>query len=551
MKSVTLAVATFLFLIALGSRSSLLSQHPHPRISYKIRVNASDLSGFDVEMRVHDAGATVRIAMASHPEYDDRYWRYVENLTAESYGARLQVISEESALWRVVAPGGNLTVKYRIHLPPQTTPTRAAWKPFLSPTGGLIGDLHSLIYVVGATSAPARVMLDLPNGWASASGLDQTRDPNTFAASSVELLLDSPIMIGQFRHWDFKMNGVPHTIVYWPQPNAASFDTVAFVAGIQRIAAEALKIFGKPPYRSYTFFYEDGAFGALEHLNSVNIGATSQNLAQGLTDVFGTTAHEYFHTWNLMRVRPVERVGLRYRPADPTGELWWSEGVTIYFSDLLLRRAQLPVYDSTRVAHLERYIEAYLLTPGYSRNSAERVSRASDDPLGLGDDFASTHLQGNLLGTMLDLMVRDATQGRRSLDDVMRTLSGRFTPQRGITGRDIEQAIHEVCICDAHTFFEAHVRGARPIDFNYYLRTIGMRTQVSWSPALTSDGKLQPDVRLSAFNTADNPKLKIHLSNPASGWGRAGLHTGDQLVRSTVNPSRPRRISDHAWGNFI
>src|SRR6266436_1292698 len=437
MKSVTLPVVTVLFLIVLGSQSLLVSQDRRPRISYKIHVDAADLSDLDVEMRIRGAGDVVRIAMASHPEYDDRYWRYVENLTAESHGAPLSFTKEESALWRVVARGGTLTVKYRIHLPPQTTPTRAAWKPFLSPTGGLIGDLHSLMYVVGAESVPARVSLDLPSGWASASGLEPTNNPKTFSAASVELLLDSPIIIGQFQHWEFKVKGVPHTIVYWRQPNAASFDTVSFVAGIQRLVTEAFKFFGQAPYHSYTFLYEDGASGALEHLNSVNI----------------------------------------------------------YFGDLLLRRAQLPTFDPTRVAHLETYIAAYLLTPGYSRNSAERVSRASDDPLGLGDDFASTHLQGNLIGTMLDLMVRAATHGQRSLDDVMRTLGTRFNPQRGITGRDIEQAIHGVCACDSHSFFEAHVRGAQPLDFDHYLRTIGMRTQVSWSPALGTDGKPQPDIR--------------------------------------------------------
>ena len=536
MKTVARALATVLFLLVLGPQSSLLSQDLHPRISYRIRVDVNDLSGFDVEMRVQRAGDTVRIAMASHPEYDDRYWRYVENLRAESRGAPLQITNEESALWRVVAPGGDLTVKYRIHLPAQTTPTRAAWKPFLSVTNGLVGDLHSLMYVVGATMVPTRVTLDLPSGWAIASGLDPTKDPKTFAATSVELLLDSPIAIGRFRSWDFTVKGMPHKIVYLAEPNAPSFETASFLAGIQRLVTEAIKVCGLPPYRRYTFLYQDGAYGALEHLNSVNLGATSQNLAHDLKDVFGTTAHEYFHTWNLMHVRPVERVGLRYRPAPPTGELWWSEGVTTYFSDLLLRRAQLPNYDPTRLEHLERYIAAYLLTPGYSRNSAERVSRASDDPLGLGDDFASTHLQGNLFGTMLDLMVRNETHGQRSLDDVMRMLSGRFTPQRGVTGRDIERAVHEVCACDAHTFFEAHVRGARPLDFDQYLRIIGMRSQVSWSPAVDGDGKPQPDVRLSAFNTEDNPLLRLHLSTPDSVWGRAGLHTGDQLVSLNGQP---------------
>ncbi len=524
------AVAAVLFLIAFSSQSSFSHPELRPQIAYVIRVDASDLSGLTVEMRVRGAGDTVRIAMASHPEYDDRYWRYVENLTAESRGTSLRVTSEENALWSVVAPGGDLTVKYRIHLPPQTTPTRAAWKPFLSPTGGLIGDLHSLMYVVGATSAPALVTLDLPSGWAIASGLEPTKDPKTFAASSVELLLDSPIIVGHFRHWDFAVKGIQHQVVYLPKPDAAVFDDVAFVAGVQKIAAEAIKIFAKPPYRSYTFLYQDGAYGALEHLNSVTIGARSQNLKDGFVDVFDTTAHEYFHTWNLMHVRPVERVGVRYRPADPTGELWWSEGVTIYFSDLLLRRASLPVYDPTRVAHLETYIAAYLLTPGYSRISAERVSRAADDPLALGDDSASTHLQGNLLGTMLDLMIREATHGQHALDDVMRTLSGRFTPQRGVTGRDIESAVHEVCACDAHTFFESYVRGAQTVDFDHYLRAIGMHTRVSWSPALGSDGKPEPDLRIYAFNVGEDPTLIIKVTNSASAWGRVGLHTGDRLV---------------------
>jgi predicted metalloprotease with PDZ domain len=527
--------AAFLFIIALAPPSSVLSQGLHSRISYQTRVDAADLSGFNVEMRVRGAGRVVRIAMASHPEYDDHYWRYVENLSAESRGTTLKVTREEDALWRVDIPandrpGGELIVKYRIHLPPQTTPIRSAWKPFLSPTGGLIGDLHSFVYVVGAASTPTRVTLDLPADWGIASGLDATHDPHTFAASSVELLLDSPIMVGQFRHWDFEVKGVRHQIAYWQQPNATPFDTAPFIAGVQQIVTEAFKVFGKAPYRGYTFLFQDGANGALEHLNSVTIGARSQTLEQGLTGVFDTTAHEYFHTWNLMHVRPVERVGLRYRPAAPTGELWWSEGVTIYFSDLLLRRAKLPTFDPTRLAHLESYLAVYFLTPGYSRNSAERVSRAADDPLGLGDDSVSTHLQGNLLGTMLDLMIRDVTRGQRSLSDAMRKLSDRFTPQRGITGRDIERAVHEVCGCDAHAFFEAYVRGAHPVNFDHYLRTIGLRTHVSWSAAIGSDGKPAPDLRIFAFVPDGDSVLKLRLTDPASVWGRAGLHTGDQVI---------------------
>ena len=539
MKLVTVRTFTaILFLIVLGSQTTLHSQKLHPRISYRIHVDRADLSGFNVEMQIRGAGNAVRLAMAAHPEYDDGYWRYVENLTAESRGAAEQIKKEENALWSVRAPGGDLTVKYRIHLPPQNTPNRSVWKPFLSPTGGQIGDVHSLMYVVGAESAPTRVTLDLPKGWASASGLEPTKDPRTFSASSVELLLDSPIVVGQFQHWDFVVNGLKHQVVYLPQPNASAFDTTAFIEGIQKLVIESLKIGGKAPYKHfkhYTFLYQDGSVGALEHINSVTIGARSQSLAQELKGVFETTAHEYFHTWNLMHVRPVERVGLRYRPAGVTGELWWSEGITIYFADLMLRRAKLPTSDSTRVAHLENILAGYLFNPAYSRFSAEHVSRAAEDPLALGDYSASTHLQGNLLGTMLDLMISEASQGH-SLADVMRKLSDRFTPQRGITGRDIEAAVREVCACDANSFFEAYVRGAKPIDIDHYLRTVGMRAVVSWSPALNSDGKPAPDLRVFALNVPDDSTLRLRVTNPNGVWGRAGLHTGDRVVSVDGQP---------------
>ena len=179
---------------------------------------------------------------------------------------------------------------------------------------------------------------------------------------------------------------------------------------------------------------------------------------------------------------------------------------------------------------------AYLFNPGYSRFSAEQVSRAAEDPFALGDYSASTHFQGNLLGTMLDLMIHEATRGRRSLGDVMRKLSDRFTPQRGITGHDIERAVHEVCACNAQSFFEAHVRGARPIDFDRYLRAIGMRAVVSWSPALNSEGKPEPDLRVFAVNVPEDSTLRLRINNPKGVWGRAGLHTGDRVVSIDGQP---------------
>src|SRR5437762_12257030 len=155
--------------------------------------------------------------MVAHPEYDDRYWRFVEALRVETLHGAATVTREDSALWRVVAPGGEAVVRYRIHLPPAESP-RAAWRPFLAPTGGLVGGPHAFLYVVGATLGSSHVTLELPPEWQIATGLEPTLDPHTFFAPTVGVLVDSPLLVGRLRSWRFAVDGVPHRVVYWPLP---------------------------------------------------------------------------------------------------------------------------------------------------------------------------------------------------------------------------------------------------------------------------------------------------------------------------------------------
>jgi predicted metalloprotease with PDZ domain len=224
--------------------------------------------------------------------------------------------------------------------------------PVLTAHGGLLGGPHTFLYVLGAELAPAHVVVDLPGGWHVATGLVPTADPRTFFAPSADILVDSPILVGRFRSWRFAVDGVPHRVVYWPLPDAAPFDTTAFVTGIERLVGQAVSLFGRAPYREYTFAFEDGAYGGLEHLNSVTLGARSADLGQDPHAVLAETAHEFVHTWNLMRIRPAEYRAVDYRTQPPTAGLWFSEGLTMFYADVLLRRAGLPVADSTRVAHL-------------------------------------------------------------------------------------------------------------------------------------------------------------------------------------------------------
>jgi predicted metalloprotease with PDZ domain len=503
-----------------------------PIVSYRLRVDSADLSGFAVEMRIRNAPDTVRLAMAANPEYDDRYWRYLEGLRAETASGVALAVREDSAVWRVVAPGGHLLVQYRIRLPTPPESPRAAWQPYLTPTGGLMGGLHAFLYIVGATLTPSHVALDLPASWRVATGLEPTSDPRTYFAPTVDVLVDSPIFAGRFHDWRFAVDGVPHRVVYWDAPGATAFDTSAFVDGLARIARQAVALFGRPPYREYTFLMQDGAYGALEHRNSVTIGAPSASLAGHPRWTIAEVAHEFTHTWNLMRIRPEEYGDVDYRTQKPVAVLWFSEGLTMHYADLFQRQAGLPLQDSTRIAHLESLISRYLASPGNARFSAERISRVAynAEPGALGDYGASVHLVGELLGTVLDLVVRDATAGRRSMDDVMRLMLERHSAEQGFSSRDVERAVSEVCGCSVRGIFDAHVRGATSIEFDRWLGLAGLRAVTSWAPVLDREGRPATDLRVRAWLPPDGGPLRMIIGNPASAWGRAGLHTHDRLV---------------------
>src|SRR4029078_2742664 len=314
-------------------------------------------------------------------------------------------------------------------------------------TGGLIGGPHSFLYPMGLEKEAASVDFEIPAGWKIGTGLTGKSTARTFIAPDLQTLMESPMLVGQLSEWNFNTKGIPHRVFYWKHPNGTPFDSAAFVSGLEKIVNEAINFFGSAPYREYAFLFQDDAYsGGLEHPNSFTMGAESKKLAEDPNFTIEEVAHEYFHTWNLMAIKPAEYREVDYRVQGPVAELWFSEGLTIYYADLLRRRAGLPTEDSTRAQHLENAIERYLGQPGLARFSAEQVSRVAynSSPDALGDYMASAHLEGELLGTILDLKIRDATNGARSMDDVMRLMYGRFR-NRKFTSRDVHYAVDEVC----------------------------------------------------------------------------------------------------------
>jgi len=531
--------------VMISVTSAGLAQHPlkhwtdaidiryemkQPVINYLLTIDSTTFSSFEIEMKVRNFPDTFHVAMVAHPEYDDRYWRYVNNFFVETKNGKGKMFREDSALWKIIGNGGEAVLHYKITLPAVQAAMRSSWKAFLTPTGGLVGGPHSFMYVIGATLAPSYVSLRIPVGWEIATGLQTTTDSKTFFAPSVAVLVDDPIFIGKFKSWSFAVDGVPHRLTYWPLPDAKPFDTSMLLSAIQKLAEQASSLFGRLPYRDYNFMLQDGAVGALEHNNSVTIGAPSTQLANDVNSIFSEIAHEYLHSWNLVRIHPVEYDDVSYKTPPLSKGLWFSEGLTIFYADLLSRRAGIRVFDSSRLVHLETLIRRYSSTPVYLKYSAEKISLASYAPTGmLGDYSGSTHLQGEVLGALLDLIIRDATNGKRSMDDVMREMFKQFSAEKGFTSKDIEQTITDVCGCSVHQFFQDYILGKKQIDFKKYLHLLGLEYTIEWKDAVSDDNKPVADLRIFSYTLPNENTIRIGITNPLGCWGKAGLHTGDIL----------------------
>jgi predicted metalloprotease with PDZ domain len=337
-----------------------------PLLAYTLSIDTTDLSGYTVTLRVHHAPRHFHLAMAMHHEYDDRYWRFI---TAFSVQAPASFSHEDGAVWTITTPGDEAFVTYRVRLPPATS-THFSQRPFLTQYGGLVGDLHSFMYLVEAPHASCALTLLLPYEWQVATGLDPLNPSPQF--------LDAPILIGRLHRWTFTIDSIPHEVAYLAATPTPGFDTAALVSNLLKIVRATRDIFGGFPYKHYSFLLEAGSAGALEHGNSVTIGVSEADLAGEHPGIYEEIAHEFFHTWNLMHIRPSGYTDLNYGKQQQSPGLWFSEGVTMFYADLICRRVGLPVEDSTRITHLTSLITRYYSDTGNAVLPPSRVSLASD-----------------------------------------------------------------------------------------------------------------------------------------------------------------------------
>ena len=518
-----------------------------PDISYGVRIDTAR-SRLSIVMHVARAPASVRIAI---PRWAPGAYRLVDlaarlrNVTIVTSAGERHVADSALAgrsVWpapgaaALSVPGGTFTVRYEIV--GDSAPNNRA---FLRGSGALLDGPATYVYLLGQTLAPARVRFEVPRSWRIVTGLTPTSDSAAFFAPSYDVLIDSPVLMGDRRSLVVRQldaEGVPHRVAYWRRPGAAAFDTAAFIAPIPPIVTETKRIFGWIPYRDYTFLFIDGAGGGLEHLNSTTIGISAASIARDPWAHVDVTAHEYFHHWNVKRVRPVALGPFDYQRATRTRSLWLSEGVTDYYAGAITRRAGLITETDARDA-LASSIGSYLANPASSILSPERSSFTAWDPPAVNRGYSlSYYLSGALLGEILDVRLRARDELSGGMDALMRRLRDRYAGARGFTDADIRREAAAVCDCDMSAFFANHVAGGKTLPLAEFARALGWALVVERAPATDSTGQPLPDRRASiapyggagSAGGAVGGALKLSISDPTSAWGRSGLASGDTVL---------------------
>ena len=506
---------------------------PRPTITYEVSIDSARTDVIGVMIHLRNAPAHFQLAMKVHPEYDARFWRFVE---FESPNVR----RADTTLWEASLPGGNGDIRYTIRLPRDNSGSRRAWQCVVRADGALINPPDVLLYLPQFADAPATIVIHAPKSWRIATALE-TKATQTLSAPNADVMLDSPIMLGRLRDWAFSAGGTRFVVAYWPLPNAAPFDTTAFVANIRAIAAGALGVFGAAPTSTLWFLVQDGADDALEHRSSVTIGVPSAALARNPRTNAVQIAHEFFHIWNLVAIHPDNYGALTYRRSPANNGLWLGEGVTLHYADVLVRRAKLTDSNDTRATHLEGLLSRYYAVPWATTVSPEAASLAfgqslTENPNATGGYY----LQGELLGEALDAAIRDSTRDKRSLDDFMRALYEASRSGTGFSSQDVEHIASSICGCRLAGLFDRQVRAAGLIDLGPTAARLGWRIVVDTIAAVDAEGSSIPDLRFNVGSVGDSAVV-LAVTYATGAWARAGVRTGD--VVESLNGNHPSNVS--------
>ncbi len=440
----------------------------------------------------------------------------------DSAGRSLAVRKLDKSRWQITGTQGGAVVEYQIFV---DSP---------GPFGAQFNSHHAffnlaqiLMYPVDARNGPMVVRFSrVPDSWHVATPLTALPE-GKFSAENYDRLVDSPVEIGDFKESDFAEGSGHYRVIVDAEPGDYDMETIT--AMLHKIVAAATTWMDDRPFDSYMFVYHfprAPSGGGMEHSYSTAIAVNADVLSRAPEVLTSVTAHEFFHLWNVKRIRPQTLEPVDYTRENYTRALWFSEGCTSTAADFielrggLLDQRHFEQQLASGIAELER-------RPAHLTQSAEDSSLDAwlegDAYYRRPDRSISYYNKGELLGIMLDLAVREASHGQASLREVFQWMNqnyakqGRFFPD----SEGVREAAEAVSHADLGWFFAKYVSGTEEIPWNDFFRGVGLR--------LVEGKDIRADAGFAASRNFDGPMV-VAAMTPGGEAERAGLQTGDTIL---------------------
>jgi len=463
------------------------------------------------------------------------YSRNVESVTASGQGGRaLTIEKSDKNRWRITTGGAPaVTVKYRVYAREMSVRTNWVEAGF-----AMINGAPTFLTLVGGAGRPHEIVIEPARGWRTSmtSLAPMPGGSHRYRAVDYDELVDSPILIGNPAVYEFTVDDTQHSLANIGE--AGVFDGAKAAKDLEAIVREQRRFWGPLPYDRYFIMNVLAAVpgqipgGGLEHKNSTLLiaGRWATRTRQSYLAWLELASHEIFHAWNGKRLRPVELGPFDYENENFTRSLWVVEGVTDYYGELLVHRAGL----STQVEYLDALankIEEVQTTPGRTVQSAALASQDAWIKYYRPDENSpnssvSYYSKGAVLAFVLDARIRKATAGAKSLDDVMRAASERFSGSRGYAPDEFRAVAEQVAGASLAAFWDAAIEGTAEIDYSEALNLLGLRFRPVAAPH--SDQPARAWLGATTRNDAGRLVIsQVRRDGPASA---AGLNVDDEII---------------------
>ena len=482
-----------LLLASCSQTNNSVREKDRPQLEYTVNMPDPNTHYFHVEMSC--GGWTQDTIDLKMPRWSPGYYQImdfakkVENFVVlDKHGTNIPFTEPDGSTWRIIV---NKRKPFKITYDVKTD-RRFVGTSFLDSTHAYIIPAATFLYIDQHINNPVIVRLSYGNRWNKvATGLDPVPGTeNEFTAPDFDILYDCPILIGNLEELpSFKVDGIEHRFICF---NPGNFNREDFMNNLKKAVSAGIDIIGDIPYKQYTFIGIGPAMGGIEHLNNTTVSFNGNGLDRrgSMIRTMNFLSHEYFHNYNVKRIRPYELGPFEYDRENRTNLLWVSEGLDVYYEYIIVKRAGL-VNEQEFYSNIESSINTIENDPGRFYQSLTQSSYRTWDEGPFGrrgneeDRSISYYDKGPSVGLVLDFSIRNATHNEKSLDDVMRFLYREYYKhlQRGFTDAEFQQACETIAGISLNDEFE-YAYTTKEIDYNKYLSYAGLKMTEKRNPEI-------------------------------------------------------------------